>query len=604
MDFYNSTESKQYARNRTNILKEINDIEENIIQAVDEHKFSCDVYNTKMTDSRDFVLPSIEAKAHCVMELSSVSIHQDYEYEDIDDLDNFIKEIYCNHANMEDDFDIIECGNANNIDNPYNIYANGGNANGELLKKNYFRIGEILKVKDRNDINPLEFKVSEINENGDIIDLEIINRGEFDNNLFSSAQLEYKNMDNWLDIDSNYGLISDLRITRDNAIQVKDLDDTLLEDIYTKWYNINKIYDANTLPLDSFGMIPDAYIKNQNEIYIKTSNGWILSNKLYDYVSFKMPFNHGLEGTVCYNVFGNTWVKTHCGWYISKHIYDLGDSERPDAFAYQQYDIVYYNEVIKNEDGDIINRIQHKIYKCCHNVWKDIIFEYDWSEVPDETFGDNLDMFIYPSGNYRVKLNDVWVSCPNEWRFDSMYLEDTFGEEHDIIKYSGTFEPYKTYVKMAASKDYPNGHWKLVEKIWDLNEYLLGRLPVDVDLTWTIKNIIMDDFGDGYMYPTSVIFSNGNATAYVNIVNDKIINTELLYGGDNYIEIPNILFVMEVNNVSKKYFKVWKRIEEDFVIQDEMEQVIKYFESTKKYTISRVTNDSTGNTFYWHLQWN
>ena len=83
MDFYNATEAKQYARNKSRILKEINDIEEYIMQAVDENQFECDVYNTVMTDAREFADPIKEAKSHCIMELSKVTIHKDYENEDV-----------------------------------------------------------------------------------------------------------------------------------------------------------------------------------------------------------------------------------------------------------------------------------------------------------------------------------------------------------------------------------------------------------------------------------------------------------------------------------------------------------------------------------------
>ena len=600
MEFYDATSAKQYARNKTRIIKEINDIEENIAQAVDDNQFECDVYNTVMTDARETAEPIKEAKAHCIMELSKVSIYKDYETEEDD---TFIKEIYCNHSNLESPFDTISCGNAK-ISEPIDSFANGGNAEGIAYSKNYFRVGEILSVKDRNDINPLEFKVIEINGNGDIINLEILNRGEFTDEIFDTAQLQYKDMTNWLDVDSDYGLISDLRITRENEVMVKDLTTGITSALPTQWYLIGKTYGLSDLPSMAFGNLYDAYIKNQNEVYIKTEQGWILSNKQYDYVSFKLPFNFGLEGTVLYNVFGKNWVKTHCGWYVSPNIYDLGDSVRPDPFVYRTYDIVYYNEVITDENGDIIDRKQHKIYKCCHNTWKDIIFEYDWSEKPSDNFGDELDLFIYPEGNYRVKVNGSWLICSNEWRFDSIYLEDTFGNVHDVINYTGKYEPFTSYVKMGITPDYPNGHWQQVQKIWDLNEYLLGRLPVNVDLLWTIKSIILDDFGDGYMYPTSVVFNEGNASAIVKIINDKIIEVQLLNGGNDYTNIPEINFVMSAPVMSKKYYQVWKQLLENNVLQDEMLQVMDYFESTKKYSIARVTNEVTGNTFYWHLQWN
>lgn len=285
MEFYDATSAKQYARNKTRIIKEINDIEENIAQAVDDNQFECDVYNTVMTDARETAEPIKEAKAHCIMELSKVSIHKDYETEEDD---TFIKEIYCNHSNLESPFDTISCGNAK-ISEPIDSFANGGNAEGIAYSKNYFRVGEILSVKDRNDINPLEFKVIEINGNGDIINLEILNRGEFTDEIFDTAQLQYKDMTNWLDVDSDYGLISDLRITRENEVMVKDLTTGITSALPTQWYPIGKTYGLSDLPSMAFGNLYDAYIKNQNEVYIKTEQGWILSNKQYDYVSFKLP---------------------------------------------------------------------------------------------------------------------------------------------------------------------------------------------------------------------------------------------------------------------------------------------------------------------------
>ena len=74
MDFYTSTEAKQYARNKTRIIKEINDIEQTIAEAVDNNQFSCVVQNTYMTDTRETVEPSRDAKAHCIMQLSKVRV--------------------------------------------------------------------------------------------------------------------------------------------------------------------------------------------------------------------------------------------------------------------------------------------------------------------------------------------------------------------------------------------------------------------------------------------------------------------------------------------------------------------------------------------------
>lgn len=603
MDFYNATEAKQYARNKSRILKEINDIEEYIMQAVDENQFECDVYNTVMTDAREFADPIKEAKSHCIMELSKVTIHKDYENEDLNN-SPLIK--YVDGGNSETELfeEIIDGGNSET--NIFENFANAGDSAGKIYPKNYFRVGEVLQVKDDNNSIPLEFRVSEINDNGDIINLEIVNRGEY-TTIFDTAKLVYKNMKYWndetikpgdsvwLDIDSDYGLISDLQITRDNEQQVKDLNGNSIYPGETDWFPIGTIYDINSLPPEAFGMISDTYTKEQDKIYVKTSDGWVEVSTIYDYKTFKLPFNFGVEGTVCYNVFGKNYVKTNCGWNLSHNIWNFGD-RKPTAEDGLDYDIGYYNELVYDEDGNIINRIPHKVYKCCHRIWQEIVVEYDWDNLPPDVFGENLDIFIWDEGRYRIKINGSWVETENEYRFDQIKLYDDWGEDHDVVAYSGELEAYTTYVKIA-------GHWTLVNKVWNLNDYLLGRIPVDTDLEWTIKYIVMDNYGDGYMYPTSVVFNDGDANATVRIVNDKILETKLINGG-TYTEVPEVNYVMEAPTMSKKYYQVWKQLIENDVLQDEMQQVMNYFESTKKFSIARVTNDSTGTTFYWHLQWN
>lgn len=603
MDFYNATEAKQYARNKSRILKEINDIEEYIMQAVDENQFECDVYNTVMTDTREFADPIKEAKSHCIMELSKVTIHKDYENEDLNN-SPLIK--YVDGGNSETELfeEIIDGGNSET--NIFENFANAGDSAGKIYPKNYFRVGEVLQVKDDNNSIPLEFRVSEINDNGDIINLEIVNRGEY-TTIFDTAKLVYKNMKYWndetikpgdsvwLDIDSDYGLISDLQITRDNEQQVKDLNGNSIYPGETDWFPIGTIYDINSLPPEAFGMISDTYTKEQDKIYVKTSDGWVEVSTIYDYKTFKLPFNFGVEGTVCYNVFGKNYVKTNCGWNLSHNIWNFGD-RKPTAEDGLDYDVGYYNELVYDEDGNIINRIPHKVYKCCHRIWQEIVVEYDWDNLPPDVFGENLDIFIWDEGRYRIKINGSWVETENEYRFDQIKLYDDWGEDHDVVAYSGELEAYTTYVKIA-------GHWTLVNKVWNLNDYLLGRIPVDTDLEWTIKYIVMDNYGDGYMYPTSVVFNDGDASATVRIVNDKILETKLINGG-TYTEVPEVNYVMEAPTMSKKYYQVWKQLIENDVLQDEMQQVMNYFESTKKFSIARVTNDSTGTTFYWHLQWN
>lgn len=551
MDFYTSTEAKQYARNKTRIIKEINDIEQTIAEAVDNNQFSCVVQNTYMTDTRETVEPSRDAKAHCIMQLSKVRVL------------------------------------------PY-----------EEGKKNYFRVGEVLALVDESKASvecPLEFKVKEINENGDIIDLEIVNRGEYDGEIFEQADLQYKDMNSWLDIDSNFGLVSDLRIDREEEGErrttVKDYTGTTDEhdELLTDWFDINKIWDINSLPDEAFGVYGDAYIRDENAVFFKTPE-WLERNHVYVYENWKMPINYGNEGTVVYNVFGDTWLKTHCGWYKSPHYINLGEigDIELDPAHYHMYDIIEYKR----------QGTTHKVYKCCSKCFNDVLLELDWEEMPTDDFGENLDMFIYPEGNYRVKIAGHWMISPTQYRFDQLYLEDDWGNVHDVITYTGELEPYTTYVKLSPTTEYPKGHWTRVEKVWDMDKYLLGRLPVQAEFEWSIKSIVLDEVGDGYVYDTSIIFSNGNATAIPLVVNDKIVNIKLLYGGDDYTDtIPEINFVMTAPSMGKVYYQVWKNLTTNYVLQDEMDQVMSYFNGSRKYTISRVTNENTGNSFVWVVSW-
>lgn len=547
MDFYTSTEAKQYARNRTRIIKEINDIEQTIAEAVDNNQFECDVKNTYMTDTRETVEPSREAKAHCIMQLSKVTVRPR-----------------------------------------------------EEETKNYFRVGEVLALADEEKASvayPLEFKVKEVNDNGDIIDLEIVNRGEYDGEIFETADLQYKDMESWLDIDSDFGVNGDLKIDREGNVTVKDNVTTENDDeeLITQWYKIGKIWTINDLPDDAFGDLGDAYIVDENRIYFKkelTGNpNWELRNKVYLWDGWKMPIAYGEDGNVRTEVFGKTWIKSsHCGWSVSHHWRQLG--EIGDTILhpenYDVYDILEFTR----------NGTHHLIYKCCNRCFSDVTDVQSWLEKPTNDFGENMDMFIYPTGNYRIKIRGEWMESPTEYRFDQIYLNDDWGDIHDVITYTGDLEPYSTYVKMN------NGHWKQVEKVWDLDKYLLGRLPVVADFEWSIKSIVLDEVGDGYIYDTSVIFSDGNATALPIVVNDKITGIKLIYGGDDYTDtIPEINMVMAAPSMGKVYYQVWKTLATNHVLQDEMDQVMSYFNGTRKYTISRVTNEDTGNSFVWHVSW-
>jgi hypothetical protein len=50
------------------------------------------------------------------------------------------------------------------------------------------------------------------------------------------------------------------------------------------------------------------------------------------------------------------------------------------------------------------------------------------------------------------------------------------------------------------------------------------------------------------------------------------------------------------------YWNVWQGNTDDLAKQDQIDQVIKYFE-TLSYTIEQRTNSQTGNTFGWIIAW-
>ena len=308
-----------------------------------------------MTDTRETVEPSRDAKAHCIMQLSKVTVKPR-----------------------------------------------------EEETENYFRVGEVLALADESKASvayPLEFKITEVNRNGDIIDLEIVNRGEYDGEIFETADLQYK------DIDSNFGENGDLKIDRDGVVTVKDNVSTENdnEDLVTEWFNIGKIWTVEDLPDEAFGVKGDAYIIDDNAVYFKVDPNWELRNKVYLWNDFKMPILYGETGNVRTNVFGKTWVKSsHCGWSVSKHWINLGEIGerilRPDD--YEVYDIIEFTK----------NGTHHLIYKCCNRRFDEVTDVQSWLEKPTNDFGEDMDMFIYPTGNYRIKIRGEWMESPTEYR--------------------------------------------------------------------------------------------------------------------------------------------------------------------------------------------
>lgn len=72
--------------------------------------------------------------------------------------------------------------------------------------------------------------------------------------------------------------------------------------------------------------------------------------------------------------------------------------------------------------------------------------------------------------------------------------------------------------------------------------------------------------------------------------------------GQGQLTVAVTASVMTSGNNAQVYWNVWQGNTEDLAKQDQIDQVIKYFEDLD-YTIEQRTNGQTGNTFGWHLAW-
>lgn len=570
MEFFNATEAKQFARNKQRILKEINDIEESIADAVGNDKFECEVVNTIMTDPRENPEPIGVATSFATMSLTNVVIP----------------------------------------------YIN------ESTDNYYFRVGERLVIKNDNNIDAALLEIIEIDDNGQIKDIAIVERGTY-NTLpclkGGVVTLEYEDMRNWLNpVDyetGNYGVISDLRIERDSPnYQVKDLDVDS-----TNWFDIKAVY-TSTNPCDNnFGVADSLYIVNEfDDMYVKT-DVWVHPHAFYKYDTFNVVLDYGfnvdtLEGHVIWDLYGKNYVHTGGTWKQSPHVRDNGNI-RPTATDYGKYDICYWIEVIYDENGVVVNQINHRQYKNFNNVWLEIVGEENWENKPSNNFGVNTDVMLWKieDNNYQwfVKSNNEWKEIVNVYRFDEIHEEGLFGQLHDLIKYVSEDAQPSWYVKVKTEMDLEK--WVKVEKIWDFNEIILGRLSSleNIVSNWYIKDITMTNFGNGYIYqPIEVIIQQDDtfidfqsAVAEAEVSLDKIIQTKVIYGGFGYTIVPTITYKIQNPNISLDYFKVWKQVEQNPELDDEMNQVMSYFNGNRQYTIVRVTNESSGNTFKWKCLW-
>lgn len=133
---------------------------------------------------------------------------------------------------------------------------------------------------------------------------------------------------------------------------------------------------------------------------------------------------------------------------------------------------------------------------------------------------------------------------------------------------------------------------------------LTGPHGATFDLDWGIKDILVMDGGLGYQLPPLVVIGQsedqGNPSALSTIKDTSVDAIEVISGGYGYDEKPSISLI--VQGLASEYYYVWTGMLDDNVSTDQMNKVIKYFRD-KGYSILRVSNPDTANTFVWKINW-
>lgn len=579
-DIIQATHSKDRARLDSLIINEIHNIENFIIEAVANNKFETTVYDTLMTRTNNDFLPTRTAKAHCIMRVNDLTLNNNPL--------NYtlwatgvmyavgIKVFYdgeyyiCTEEHISGDvFDVSKW----KVD--------------ETVRYGDYKVGEELTISGLTSNNPCSFRITEVTEKGRIVNMEVVSRGEY-TDIAVSGNLEYTDKTNYLDIYNDFGLQGDIRINRNGQEYVK---------VNTEWTDLSGvIYNQDSIPASTFGTVDSIYyVTDYDNILVKINEtNWVQHNNYYFYNTFVLPQDFGTEFATAYGVFGNDYIKLakdqpNLSWYRVKNILRL--NYMPSSDIGMENDILYYT--YRTVDNDLQTDKFVKINGFWHPIPNPV--EYDFSNKPDNSFGENLDLFQYNPNIVFVKNNNEWIQAINQYRYDMIHTYADWGENLDMIRYSGTYAPQQWYTKI-------DGTWVEVEKVWDLNNYKIGVDANAEKITWGIKEIIVDDTGDGYQWQVDVLFSSGDAIAKAIVSNAKIIEIETLYGGTALEEIPVISFKMNGTNISYDCYSVWKRTKENDVLDDAMNQVIDYF-TAKNYSITRVTNDQTETTFNWLIRW-
>lgn len=579
-DIIQATHSKDRARLDSLIVNEIHNIENFIIEAVANNKFETTVYDTLMTKTNEDFLPTRTAQAHCIMRVNDLTLN-------INPMNyvlwsNDISYAIGNKVFYEGEYYVcIEDHQSGDVFDVSKWEID------ETVKYGDYKVGEELTITGLTSDTPVIFRITEVSDKGRIINMEIVNRGVY-TEVLTSSDLEYADKSNYLNIYEDFGLQGDIRINRDGQEFVK---------VDTEWEDLSGIiYNQESIPASTFGLMNSLYyVTDYDNILVKTTDSdWIQHNDFYLYDTFTLPQDFGTIFSTAYGVFGENYIKlakdqTNLSWYKIKNILRL--NYMPGSNIGSENDILYYTH------RTIDNELKTDKFVKLNNFWHPIEnpVEYDFTTKPDDAFGENLDLFRYDPNTVFVKNNDVWVEAVNQYRYDMIHTYSAWGEDFDMIRYTGEYAPQQWYTKI-------DGIWVEVEKVWDLNKYKIGIDAKAEKITWGIRDVIVDDTGDGYQWQVDVLFSSGDAVAKAVVSNAKIIEIETLYGGTALEEIPTISFKMTGTNIAKDCYSVWKKTKENDVLDDAMNEVIDYF-TAKNYSITRVTNDQTEVSFNWLVRW-
>lgn len=512
-------DSKKEARLNGLIESEISIIDNAIALAVENNKFECEIVGSIMTQEDDSYEPTVEAQAHCKMDIWSFELD-----------DN----------NGQD-----------------------------------YREGDVLTFSNAQSDIPTLVKVSETDEIGNPISFDIEQEGVYDE-ICTSSPLKYADESNYLDITQPFGQNADLRLNRNNSYDVQ---------YNGEWYKCGHIYSSDFEPTDDFGENESVFIC-QNSGLIKLNGKWVNANSVSETL---LSDTFGNQFDLVLNLFGHNYVKIIRD--ETPKWYDFGEiiyvTSYPDVKQYQNGDVVFYTTHRATAD------YTYKLVKN-NDIWYQMRDNTTYDFI-DKTMEDMSDLgnekdIVSDGTNSYFKLNGQWKQAVETYHSDTMYRNSDFGEDYDVIISGETY-----FCKL-------NGQWEQVHKVWNLNEYDIGHNESAFNITWNINDIVIDNQGDGYIYDTIVKIDGNSKLATCEVEDGKVVSVTVKKKDTVYNHRPEVSFHMVGDRISEKCYQVWKKKLINVELQDAIKQVIDHYEELN-YSVSRVTNKKTGNTFIWKIRW-